>query len=112
VVVGLIQGIGLPAHLEMLRFAVVPGAIIAIGLGYLLSTPAAGDAFIARGLMAVLPSPALAGFMIVGPTLNLRTVPVFARFLRAGHLVLLHITVFALAVATALAAALAAVSLP
>lgn len=108
VVVGLIQGIGLPASLEALRFAIVPGAIIAIGLGYLFSAPSAGDAFIARGLMTVLPAPALTGFLIVGPSLNLRTAPVFARFLRTGHLVLLHLAVFALALATALATALAA----
>lgn len=106
VAVGLVQSVELPASLTGLRSAVIPASIVAVGLAYLLATPPAGDAFIARGLLSIVPVPALAGFLIVGPMLNLRAVTLFNRFLRAGHLILVHLAVFTLGVATSLITAL------
>ena len=106
VVVGLAQSIELPAYLAPLRSAVIPGTLVAVGLAYLLSVPAVSDAFIARGLLAAFPAPALTGFLIAGPMLNLRNVPMYGRLISTGRLILLHLVVLALAIATALTAAL------
>ncbi|TVR70934.1 MAG: hypothetical protein EA427_05025 [Spirochaetaceae bacterium] len=105
-VTALLQSIELPPALGQLRAALIPSALVATGLAYLLAAPAAGDAFVARGLLTVLPLPALTGFLVLGPMLNLRNTPVFAQILKTGHVVLLHIAVFALSLAAALAAAL------
>lgn len=105
-VVGLVQSVEIPIVFEQVRSAIIPATLVAVGLAYLLSVPAAADAFVARGLLVVFPAPALTGFLIVGPLLNLRIVPVFGHILRTGHLVMVHITVFALGIAAALATAL------
>lgn len=103
---GLLQTINLPQAVAQLRLAVIPAILVATGTAYLLAAPAAADAFIARSLLSVFPVPALTGFLVVGPVLNLRTAPVLGQFLTSRHLVLIHITVFALGTAAALVAAI------
>ena len=105
-VVGLVQSVEIPVVFDQLRSAIIPVALVAVGLGYLLSVPAVADAFIARGLLGFFPASALTGFLIVGPVLNMRTVSVFGGIIRTGHLVMVHVTVFALGVAAALTTAL------
>lgn len=105
-VTGLLQSIELPPVLQQLRIALIPAALVAVGLAYLLAAPPAGDAFLARGLLTVFPTPAVTGFLVLGPMLNLRTAPGLAQILKTGHVILLHITVFALSLAAALGMAL------